>query len=624
VIRLQGRTHFLVLEFSKDAKRKTVAFYERFDKAFEDWDVCRRISPVFPLNNAELTPLTGAGRNWLLFMGPVYPGKLPDVPGANLYLSLGVLNVVAHTRNAAARAALLNFAAREAPAHEIWTLDDAKIVRTAFTADWSNGAIESSFLEPLRLSSDPLKPTLREHQALLANAVARAGLYRRPTKQRFATFGRVIRERVEGDATTQLEKLQYLVTANVALSRHLWQAYSGATPIGDNPCHLATHSLLAIGTASAALETLTRFITSIHEDARLDERLGHLKNVRRYPKRLTQVTSSDPFWDRAWLFESDPAFPAPTPEESAADPPLPQITYFSGRDGFRSTTVTISAPIEVIAACNTQSWTLQTLTHELTHTLIHSILGELLPDTTKPTQVDRIIYTIEHDPPDISLLDQLRAYTTFALWFMTADVTTQRLTPHQLSEHLEKHTREFDEVMTHVFDFLYHYHADPILYLRAIWASWATIPHIDSRVPEYVSRTIAAVHANNLRRQNGLDLTIDSVSTVLGQVQAEFPDAVYIQRALDELARRRRYYRDTLFYRVPLIRFVRYILYSPHLAKRFQEGSAITESLVPEEFDDTRIPNPLLFVQRYAQDHKHKFMKSVWILQHLAAPQVTP
>ena len=72
-----------------------------------------------------------------------------------------------------------------------------------------------------------------------------------------------------------------------------------------------------------------------------------------------------------------------------AQPILPLVTYFSGRDGYSSHLQTLSAPLTAISECNSYRSSLLTITHELSHIFIQGLLGEICPDSNDQAQVER-------------------------------------------------------------------------------------------------------------------------------------------------------------------------------------------------------------------------------------------
>jgi hypothetical protein len=622
MVRMVGGTHFLVFRGGiAEPDGSHVHSYNRFDEALAKWDAHSRISPIFALEGAGPPKLSSREPCWLFFLGPVFPGVLAELDFSGAYLTLGILNVVLFCTTPKQRDAARALAKSLDATWEEWPITEHVVGHVAARPSTEPRTIPREILGPIRTSTLPFLPTIREAQTLLATTYARALVHNHPVDTILFRFSMVFRQLLDRPELMPVEKLAYLVTTNVALSRHLWQTYSGSASIAAHPCNLSTNSLLAIGTASLALENLARFLEKIYETARLPERLAHLKNVPPYPAAhpipLANLPSTDPFWTYTPLFKSEPSYAPPDPEEAAQHPHLPQLTYFSSRDGFRSTDISLSAPLEVITGCNTPFWTLHTLTHEVTHTLIHSIMGQLLPDLTDEISIQQTLDLLRPDTRPASLHDQFRAFLTYAIWRINSSME-ELITARELGSRIRRDARDADEILTHVFDYLYHYHSDSGKYIKAVWVSWATIPNIGDRVSQYVVRCLCAIHSNNLRRENGVSITIDTMFEILTRVREDFPEAQYLRQAIDELTTRREHYIRKLNDRGLLVKFVRYVLFSEDLEREMARGRETVESLKAQYFGDERIANPLAFVEQWSQDNELNPIRSIWMLQYLA------
>ena len=618
MFRLKGGTHFLVLQ--QKGKDRLIYGYPRFDEAFAHWDSSSRVSPIFALDDSPPPSCRSYAKSWLTFLGPVYPGDVwlhLDADQINhRYLSLGFLNMVFFCTD---QAQLLQFQSLKNSlrvAWEEWELEENLIKRIEYGSSLTAISNEASQAFKLELSS----PTARECQALLATSAAAAGLDGRADLNTFRDYNAVLRGMLSKPDLTPTEKLQSLSIASVALSYHHWQTYAGSPPIMENRPHLATHSLLGIGSASIALENLARYLENIFDNAMIPQRLLYLGNVKSTSKSLVQLTARDKFWDFDHLFDHEPLFPAANYKNDPDNPRGPHLTYFSAPDGFRSTGLSLSAPLEAITGCNTPSWTLQTLTHEISHTVVRSVLGSLLPNINPP-DLDEInaIFNALTTPNTKNFLYEIKAFLIFGLWKMTS--RGEILSVAEIPDLILKNSKEADEILTHIFDFLYHYRNDPDLYVKSIWASWATIPHIEDRIDEYVVRTLCSLHATNLRRENGIDITFKQTVNSLEDLRSNYPDLAYIPEAISALAQDKKHYVDSLESRVPLIKFSRYFLWSKKISEQFtgESEAALNETnFRSQQFSDKKIQNPLRFIEECSQDKTPEPIKSVWILQHLA------
>jgi hypothetical protein len=244
-------------------------------------------------------------------------------------------------------------------------------------------------------------------------------------------------------------------------------------------------------------------------------------------------------------------------------------------------------------------------------------MGQLLPNLTDSNSIQQTLDLLRPETRPASLHDQFRAFLTYAIWKMNSPIE-ESITASELGIRIRRDARDADEVLTHVFDYLYHYHSDSSKYVKAVWVSWATIPNIGDRVSQYVVRCLCAIHSNNLRRDNGVSITVDTLHELLTTVRKDYPEAQYLQQAIDELARRRDYYIRKLNDRALLVKFVRYVLFSEDLAREMARGRETVESLKSQSFGDERITNPLAFVEQWSQDNELSPIRSIWMLQYLA------
>lgn len=613
---LVGGTHFLLLRGGCEPNQQLVFCFSRFDDILPKWEGVSRLSPIFATERAPAPEFVKDAPSWLIFFGPKFPGLVEFDSAPHVYLSLGVLNVVVFCTTQDQRQEVRASVESSELAWEEWSLVGNSVSRVTFGAKSVGTAAHVAGLsDPFKAKSPALLPTARECQVLLVATAARSpltGLNPSYLQQ----FGNVLQRLLSSPNTTLVEKLQILVNTNAALSAQLWQACAGTPPILETPCQFATHSLLGIGTASMALQALTRYVERAFEDARITERIARLTAQPREPRALLEIGGADAFWHEDHLYDSVKIELSPV-----ADPPAPHVSYFSGREGYRSNLITLSAPAEVIHSCNTSSWTLHTLTHELSHSVVRSTMGQLLPDPSDAEDIARILRYLNDPEAAPSLHEQLREFLTFAVWAVSDTEFTEGVTPEKLADRLRQNWASADEILTHVFDFLYHYQGDPEPYVRSIWASWAQIPHIELRLSDYIDRTLCALHALDLRRDKAKDVTLDVLADCLEKVKEAFPDALYIPDAIESLSKERNAYKTRLDGLVPLVKFVKGFLFSPVIAAILSspgEHAPKTSGAFTEE----RIANPLRFVAEWSQDAEPQAIRSVWMLQYLAYGRV--
>lgn len=611
MVKLVGGTHFLILR--GDGSTHTVECYRRFDEAVAKHDGNSRISPIFSVAGSSPPTFEKDKPCHLLFLGPKYPGETTIPDGIDCYLTLGLLNLVLFSDSAEKIDSLRDSLASGTVGWERWTLIGNVITEVEHHFPGRSSA-PTEVTEPIGLDRKPLTPTAREFQTALACAVGKAQLYKQPTEQLLLNYNKVLRRFLIDDSIQDVERLQFLAIANVSIARLTWQTYGGTSRIYESQIPIAMHSLLGIGTAVLGLHALTRFVEQVFESHSTRTDLERLENIPAHNAgRLLSIPATDNFWNRDFFARATDEI-ASRPD----GPNLPQFATFSGRDGFRSTSISLSAPTESITGCNTPSWTLQTLTHEMSHTQVRIALGFLLPDFAIPDDVQAVWTTITQPDSATNLRTQVRAFLAESIRQLSSKGTLEALSREEFFAALKDNLDEAHEILTHTFDFLYFYRGDEKTYLRAVWVSWASIPHIEDRVKNYIVRVLCAVYASNLRRDNGVTMTLESVESALVELNTEFPDSLYIPEAISELRLNREEYLGRLRLRGALVKFARYFLWSKDVAAMLSKDADLASHLVGGTFTEERIKNPLAFIGAWSQEKIPDAIRSAWILQQLA------
>lgn len=610
MLQLAGGTHFLVLRTERGYH--SVHSFRRFDEALARHDGNTRLSPIFAIAGAPPPSFPEDTTTHLLFLGPIHPGRVAVPEGVHAYISLGLLNLVLFCQTEESLKKVQGMIGPLGVGWELWSLSGNRIIDSKYNLPGSSRPVEQ-ITNPIRKDISPILPTIREFQSAMANAVGKAQLHNQSAEELLLRYNEVFR-RLLGEPTIQdVEKLQFLVTANVAIARVTWQTYGGSSPIAETPIQLATYSLLGIGTAVLALQALTRFVEQVFEEVRITDTLLQLATIPSQGTPLVSLAASDIFWAQDFVGLIDRRALPP-----ATSPNLPQFASFSGRDGFRSTSVSLSAPIEVITGCNTESWTLQTLTHEISHSQVRAVLGAMLPDPSKREDLELLWAQMVNPALATNLLARLRIFLVDAVRLMRAHGPQESLTKSGLLAVLKASVHEADEILTHVFDFLYFYRGEETPYLRSLWASWATIPHIEDRVGEYITRSLCALYANGLRRENGPDLALETLENNLVKLNKELTNPLYIKKALTELQTKRDRYLSALQKRGPIVKFARHILWSSKVAGLLNRSADPSSLLTPGVFAEQKVSNPLAFASTFSSGKTPDAIRAVWILHQLA------
>ncbi|WP_446809704.1 hypothetical protein ACH50O_21015 [Methylomonas sp. 2BW1-5-20] len=628
MLRLSGGTSYFLLA-REGEKKYRVEIRDSFSEVFHNWTCSSRVSPVFPTNTVTIPKFNDGKRRWILFTGPIFPGNINADDFPCIFLSLGLFNVIIFSDTESDAVNAKEFAKDSELQWEQWTLDGSYLTDVNYSAS-DCCSISSSSINSVHEIGDSLKPAIREYSVLIGTAIGRASLYAKFIQSDLERFDKLFCEILSYQDLDEIAKQGQVVIANAMLSRHTSQTYSGISPIIETECHFWTHSLLGIGVPSLALVRIRQFVEQIFADSRLNARLKALSEIPPESSDLRSLSGTNEYWDKEHLFRSEIENILISDKSSIAV--LPLVTCFSGRDGFRSTKLSLSAPLEVITNCNTIAWTPLTITHEISHTIIDGALGILLPRPDISSDLDDAICLLNRSKQCSNTHDQLVLFLCHALWMLYSDRTETKkgngstnntITAEDLANIIREEWADLNETITHVFDFLYFYQRNPELYVPSIWASWGVIPNIQSRVPAYIVRTLCAVHATNLRTEDGSNHTIDQVINILKDTRTKYPNKL-IESALTELEYQRDYYCKELKLRIPFIKLVRGFLYQPRVAQKlFHESLSASGDhegyhLKSMEFNGTQISNPIRFITAYAKDTASNESRAAWILYHLA------
>ena len=638
-MRLKGGTYQLVLQRSQDGRRRFLYACADFQKALKYWTAGTRVSPIFPLEAAPLPQFDVNEGCWVLFFGPLYPAGVAFPRESSVYLSLGLYNLIVITANAKDRNAARRLPRTHCVCWEEWRVEQHRVrqVREG-KPEGPNTASPQGSAKPIPVGVPTFRAAKQEYVALMASTTAKARHYFAENVADLSTFDRILRNHVTNSDLDVTYRHRLLVNTNAALSRHASQTYAGTSPICETECPISTHSLLGIGIASIALVRMRRFLQRAFEQAQLLQRINLIREFDAAPRPLESISPADPFWGRDFL--NPPTFIAQDTNDNAelVDATVPLITCYSGRDGFRSTELSLSAPLEVVSSCDTVAWTPLTLTHEVSHTIIDGVLGVLLPKPPDPDDLEEHVQLMDSPSAAQNLFDQLKAFLCFGIWKMDSqssamaaehntmsqsDIETS-ISAHELSKYIYERSREVNEILTHCFDFLYFYRQDPDKYIRTIWASWDMIPNVRPRTRDYIIRSLCALHSTNLRRGNGPDTTVDLFVTCLGQTQREFSDSRFVCDALAEIQQQRETYLKLLKSRAILVKFVKQFLYSPSIQKFFEHDPSLTHggrdgyTVHWHEFPHEQVCNPLRFAEAFSNRRRSQQVSAAWMMHQLA------
>ncbi len=616
-VRLEGKELALTATHTHPGGGFVLKVYDSVDTALKNWGASTRCSPIYPFNHAVWP--TNAREVTVWFLGPHFPGSLPD--GVPAYLSLGMYNVLLVASKKAEREKAQEYvdSLKQTP-WERWTMGSkglvtdisyAPIIRRSACASQDGGQIKLP---------QGLRSAAEEYRTLIAATIAKANAYRSDVSQDLRNFDEIFRKNLESTRSRPVTKSQWLVNVNAALSRFSSQAFAGISPITSTECHYWTHSLLGVGLGAQALIAIRNQALKAFAQADFRRRLHALESVAPNPVKLTKLRLGDGFWQSHHLTEKI---------DEREHHQISPIVCFSGRDGFRSTTLTLSVPLEVLSSSNTLGWTLRTITHEISHLFVDAILNTLLPNIDDVAEAEHLLETLDKSKPN-NLFEQLQQYLCFSIFKLASDEKAKSIQVHsgeELTRAVEDTYQEVSEVLTHIFDFLYFYGRNRAIYVPAIWGSWDVIPNIASRIDEYLMRTLCAVMTQNLSAPDPFEVTITQVLEEMENLSNVLQDANIVARAAEKLRNDRAHFRSALMQHTELVLLSYSFLYSPAIAQMMNRSHVQSKKsgfdFKPNIFErDVVVTNPLRFIfdqaARYTVRDTPDFRKSAWMMAQIA------
>jgi hypothetical protein len=290
----------------------------------------------------------------------------------------------------------------------------------------------------------------------------------------------------------------------------------------------------------------------------------------------------------------------------------------------------LSAPLNVLTSCSSLRWSLLTITHEMSHRVIDEALSYILPDPAVSSELSGATALFNETQKPSNLLAALQFKVLYSMDSMSVlnaatPLIALPVLPESRTAATEKdivdlmgtRREEVEEIMVHVFDFLYFYGADPEVYVPAIWRSWDAIPSLRRRLPGYVLRTLCAVYAKFWSSPSATQDAVAAVKAGMDKVAKTDKTNAYIQDALDYLARETDELKMRLWRLKTLIGIVRTFLQSPVIVQSVRGQSTKVDSSRASSFNGTPIENPLRFIESHTSAQS-SVQKSLWMLARLA------
>jgi hypothetical protein len=633
---LNQRAGFLVTEFDQRSQISTVRLIKSFSSAVSGWTSTSRLSPLFSVIDEagnSISPIDLDGRLHLVFCGPINPATIveitKDVP---FWITLGTFNVVAVTRAVKTARAFTGRLEELSVPFERWTVRSSA-VREVFQSATQDTRFPApnTLVELSKLHSIPpeLHTCVSEYCSLMSSSLQRTHQALPPLVPDLMAINEFVHRILEDreklkDRTERYSVLGILTHLNAGISRYCAQTLSGISPILQTECHFWIHSLLGTGIGNLVLHKLASFVGGKFDKLYLTARLKALDLLSGDPPDFNLAPAD--FWHENHLSN------ATIQKVSGAESLVPLLPYYSGRDGFRSSLNTVSAPLASVTACNSRQWSLMTMTHEISHIAVRGALTVLFPD---PTSDDgRLILNAYLAKSDSRWLNSLRFFLLNTLVSMQQDFdrssNSQPITQFNLKtlgNMLDRWHNEVEEIMVHVFDFLYCYGQDSHQYVRSIWLTWGVIPNIANRVHEYVVRTVCTVLVKHLRRTRAEDTARDEVLEILNKLVEEEPSP-YVSAAYDLLRdddRWSKYLRSSITARKGLVKIVRGFLYWDEAAQDIRGDSTVTSAASDrsgyqfkvKQLTLDKAQNPLRLVQEYTDTLTPNELTSAWLLYML-------
>lgn len=198
---------------------------------------------------------------------------------------------------------------------------------------------------PLAALKSPRVPAefshiLDEYRALLASSLTRAAQVYKPFEEDLLNCHAEVVARLRRRSRSDQEKTRtLLVDLNAALSRFASQAFSGASPIHETECHFWTHSLLGTAVPLIALWRIRSFLLRTLGEYRIPDRIAAFANITGAMPELRAGYFGKEIMNQDWLAAAGLHL------KKRKSHLLRQVVYFSGRDGFKTTEATLSAPL---------------------------------------------------------------------------------------------------------------------------------------------------------------------------------------------------------------------------------------------------------------------------------------
>lgn len=621
-----GKKYFLKLDIHTLHKQFNVSCLPE-ERIFDNWSNTTRHSPIFSLIDKD-PPVEFSGKWFFIFL---YNCRVNELLKLNLagntyvFSTYSLANVFCVTKSVSEISKILNWVGKNGIKYEKWNVKDSLITKTS-----SSKFVESEFrFGKLVIHDKVIKSLYFEYLSNLLSIIKNVQFYLPEYESHFINLHKEVQKLIDDSVTPTEEKIEFLVSLNAGLSRFYGQAFSICSSILYNYCPVQNHSLLGIGIASVALLKLCNFYETVIGKEYLPDRINGFKNLQDTKNlilfRGDDLPSIESFCENEFINKTD----LPEAENS-----VPVVPFYSARDGYKSgNRINISVPLITLISCNTLSWNLLTLTHELSHLQTRGCLSYIWP--ANELVFEDFYSLIKHPRLEIK---NVHDYAKYLIGISTAYIHGTNYDNFDVSNISGKEISpifstkiliDIDETITHIFDFLYFYDGNAKNYLSSIWASWITIPYIEDRIEDYIVRTGTAILSNMLHENNWMESVFNQLDVVFNNLEKEYNHA-YLKLALEMLKDNsfKERISNKITARLPLIVFTRALLYSTRISGKINKEVGVYSDhrgkegykLKMREFEvrDDRITNPISFLNEYSKENISSERNSVWIIYNLA------
>ena len=631
--KIQTTAQYLCLNYDPDSRKHYLSIERKLPSAISKWGVSTRVSPIWGVSRANQNIEKDS---WVVFIGPTAPYELfAESPIADkmvsIWVSIGLRNLILNSSDQKLIQDLTQWLKKNSIPFERFKLT-ANLELTQPSHHQPRQCNTKTLLNQIakltrkseKLDTD-ISIAMREYAPLMASSAQRACSTNRELFDHLTGVHQIIEQQIEQqieqDHSEQAGNqgiYSILTNVNAGLSRYSSQTFSGHFPLMYTECHFWTHSLLGIGTANLALSRLISHISNILGKALIAEKIELLANDTSSRTDFFAQTSAE-FWGKKYL-------DTPGLENNVDDDDLlPSISFFSARDGFRAHELNISAPLTSVSSCSSKKWSLQPITHEISHMIVRSVLSLIFPDNDSNYNDQYAIKLTEDQSSVQNHLDAIRRWQLMAVAIIlnpdkNIDNKTLTLEVEGMLSRPEDWKGHVEELMVHVFDFLYFYD-DITKYIQSIWNTWSVIPNISDRIPEYILRSLCAITSRDLATSAREDAAINFLRDLLCDMVEQDPTLNYANQAIKYIDENRSNLISNLRVASPLIKFVVKYLHSDTIDGMLHHESRIKGKGYNKrflKFNGETFDNPLKFINNYSEKTKPKESEAAWIFQTIA------